>query len=105
VENAVELSQLLLNSQEGWNRKAIDRVIESGKTRTVFLHQPIPVLLLYWTTWVGSDGRVNFRHDLYGRDKVVQKGLASDFRFRKRPLIGVLPYRYPFAPLQGWDVE
>jgi murein L,D-transpeptidase YcbB/YkuD len=46
VENAVELSQLLLNSQEGWNRKAIDRVIESGKTRTVFLHQPIPVLML-----------------------------------------------------------
>jgi murein L,D-transpeptidase YcbB/YkuD len=105
VENAMDLAHLLLNNGGGWNRKAIDRVIESGKTRTVFLHEPIPVLLLYWTAWVDSDGRVNFRHDLYDRDKFVQKGLANDFRFRKRPVIGVLPYKYPFAPLQGWDVE
>jgi L,D-transpeptidase YcbB len=105
VEHAMELAQLLLNNEGGWDRKAIDKVVASGKTRTVFLHDPIPVLLLYWTAWVGSDGRVNFRHDLYDRDKLVQKGLASDFRFRKRPVIGVLPYRFPFAPLQGWDVE
>jgi murein L,D-transpeptidase YcbB/YkuD len=105
VENALELAQLLLNDKEGWDRRAIDRAVESRKTRTVYLHKPIPVFLLYWTAWVGADGRVNFRHDLYDRDKLVQKGLANDFRFRKRPLIGVSPYRYPYAPLQGWDVE
>jgi L,D-transpeptidase YcbB len=105
VENAMDLAYLLLNNEGSWNRKAIDRVIELGKTRTVFLQEPIPVLLLYWTAWVDSDGPVNFRHDLYDRDKLVQKGLGSDFRFRKRPVIGVLPYKYPFAPLQGWDVE
>jgi L,D-transpeptidase YcbB len=105
VEHAMDLAHLLLNNDGGWNRQAIDRVIESGKTRTVFLHESIPVLLLYWTAWVDADRRINFRPDLYGRDKLVQKGLAGDFRFRKRPVIGVLPYKYPFAPLQGWDVE
>jgi murein L,D-transpeptidase YcbB/YkuD len=89
VENALELAQLLLNDDGEWNRKAIDRVVGSGKLRTVVLHEPIPVLLLYWTAWVGSDGRVNFRHDLYDRDKLVQQGLASGFRFRKRPIISV----------------
>jgi L,D-transpeptidase YcbB len=105
VENAMELAHLLLNNEDGWNRKAIDRVGESGKTRTVFLHESVPVLLLYWTAWGDADGRINFRPDLYDRDEPVQKGLAGEFRFRKRPVIGVLPYKYPFAPLQGWDVE
>ena len=105
VEHAMDLAYLLLNDEGTWNWKAIDRVIELGKTRNVFLQEPIPVFLLYWTAWVDADGRVNFRHDLYDRDTLVQKGLASDFRFRKRPVIGVLPYKYPFAPLRGWDVE
>jgi L,D-transpeptidase YcbB len=105
VENAIDLADLVLHNDAGWDRKAIDRAIELGKTRTVFLQETIPVFLLYWTAWVDVDGRVNFRHDLYGRDTLVQKGLASDFRFRKRPVIGVLPYKYPFAPLRGWDVE
>jgi len=86
VENALELARLLLNDEAQWPRQAIDRVIKSGKTRTVFLREPVPVLLLYWTAWVGPDGLVHFGHDLYDRDKLVQKGLASDFRFRKRPV-------------------
>jgi len=105
VEHAMDLAYLLLNDGGGWNRNAVDRVVALGKTRNVFLHEPVPVFLLYWTAWVDADGRVNFRHDLYDRDKLVQKGLESAFRFRKRPIIGVLPYKYPYAPLQGWDVE
>jgi murein L,D-transpeptidase YcbB/YkuD len=89
VENALELARLLLNDEAQWHRQAIDKVVESKKTRTVFLPEPIPVLLLYWTAWVGSDARVNFRHDLYGRDELVRKGLAGDFRFRKRPVFEV----------------
>jgi murein L,D-transpeptidase YcbB/YkuD len=89
VENALELAQLVLNDDDEWNRKAIDKVVDSGKLRTVVLHEPIPVLLLYWTAWVDSDGRVNFRHDLYDRDKLVREGLTSGFRFRKRPIISV----------------
>jgi L,D-transpeptidase YcbB len=84
VENALELAKLVLNGEGEWDQKAIDRALRSGKTRNVFLHEPIPVFLLYWTAWVGADGRVNFRHDLYDRDKVVQRELANGFRFRKR---------------------
>jgi murein L,D-transpeptidase YcbB/YkuD len=79
-------------------------VVESGKTRFASLHEPVPVLLLYWTAWVGSDGRVNFRPDLYGRDKLVQQGLASGFRFRKRPAISEPWYNSQAIPLEGRDV-
>jgi murein L,D-transpeptidase YcbB/YkuD len=105
VENALELARLVLNDEVGWNRKAIDKVVESGKIRTILLHEPIPVLLLYWTAWVGSDGQVNFRYDLYDRDKLVQKGLASDFRFHKRPAFDAPRYSTQSTPLEGRDEE
>jgi murein L,D-transpeptidase YcbB/YkuD len=98
VENALELARLLLNEAGEWNQTTIDRVLSLGKTRNVFLYEPIPVLLLYWTAWVGADGRVNFRHDLYGRDKGVQRELASSFRFRKRHIRSV-PFYSPHPTL------
>jgi L,D-transpeptidase YcbB len=105
VENAIELARLLLNDEAKWNRQAIDRVITSGKTRTIFLHDPVPVLLLYWTAWVDPDGRINFGRDLYDRDKVVQKGLASDFRFRKRPVFEVPRFIPQSIAMDGGDSE
>jgi murein L,D-transpeptidase YcbB/YkuD len=105
VENALDLAQLLLNDGAQWDRKAIDRVVKSGKTRTVSLPEPIPVLLLYWTAWVGPDGRVNFGHDLYDRDKLVQKALAGDFRFRKRPVFEVPPPSAGSVAMDGQEAE
>ena len=105
VENALDLAGLLLNDEGQWNRKAIDRVIESGRTRTVYLHEPVPVLLLYWTAWVGPDGQVNFGHDLYDRDRLVQKGLASDFRFRKRPVFEAPRANPASIAMDGGDAE
>jgi murein L,D-transpeptidase YcbB/YkuD len=105
VENALDLARLLLDDEAQWSRKSIDRVIGSGKTRTVSLHAPVPVLLLYWTAWVGPDGRVNFGHDLYDRDKLVQKGLAGDFRFRKRPVFEVPPPSAESIAMDGRDVD
>lgn len=105
VENALDLARLLLDDEVQWNRKSIDKVIESGKTRTVSLHESVPVLLLYWTAWVGPDGRVNFGHDLYDRDKLVQKGLAGDFRFRKRPVFEVPPPSAESMAMDGRDAE
>jgi murein L,D-transpeptidase YcbB/YkuD len=92
VENALDLARLLLNDEHAWNPKTIARVLGSGKTRNVLLQEPVPVLLLYWTAWVAADGQVNFRHDLYARDKQVHTGLASSFRFRKRHISPVPAY-------------
>jgi L,D-transpeptidase YcbB len=105
VENALELARLVLNDDGEWDQKAIDRVLDSGKTRNVFLHEPIPVLLLYWTAWAGADGHVNFRHDLYGRDQVVQQELANSFRFRKRHIVRVPLYSAHPTPLEIRDQE
>jgi len=82
VENPLELATLLLTGQAGWDRAAIDRAIDDGKTKTVTIAKPVPVLLAYWTAWVGRDGTLQFRDDVYGRDAKVAHGLTEPFRIR-----------------------
>ena len=33
------------------------------------LAAPVPIYMLYLTAWVGEDGIVNFRDDVYDRDR------------------------------------
>ncbi len=43
--------------------------------------RPIPVHIQYWTAWVGGDGKVNFRPDVYLRDLDLDFAL-SEPRYR-----------------------
>lgn len=84
VEDPLRLAELLLEGQGGWNRAAIDSVIQAGKTRNVTLAHAIPVLLSYWTAWVDRDGTLQLRPDIYGRDAKVAASLAMPFGIRRR---------------------
>jgi L,D-transpeptidase YcbB len=80
VARPFELTELVLNDPAQWNAAAIQSVIDSGKTRTVNLAKPIPVLILYWTAQPTPDGQIVFRNDVYGRDAPTLAALDSDFR-------------------------
>ena len=82
VEHPFELAELLLNNPSKWNSDKIMEVVDSKQTRRVFLVEPMPVLLLYWTATVDEDGRVHFKKDPYGRDTAVLAGLQGKFRIR-----------------------
>jgi murein L,D-transpeptidase YcbB/YkuD len=82
VENPFELAELLLNDPSKWNSDKIMEVVDSKQTRKVFLAEPTPVLLLYWTVKVDEGGRVYFKKDPYGRDAAVLEGLQGKFRIR-----------------------
>ncbi len=43
--------------------------MNSQKEDWVKLDKPLPVYLLYLTSWVDKDGVLNFRDDIYGHDK------------------------------------
>jgi murein L,D-transpeptidase YcbB/YkuD len=83
VERPFELAELLLNNPRQWNQKQIMTVVESGKTRVVYLDHPVPVLLLYWTVHVEENGTVYFREDIYDRDQGVLAGLGRRFSLRE----------------------
>jgi len=75
VERPRELAELLLNDPR-WNRAGIDRAIDTLKTQTVMLRQPVPLLLAYWTVDLREDGRVGFRPDVYQRDPPLLAALG-----------------------------
>jgi murein L,D-transpeptidase YcbB/YkuD len=78
VEDPMTLALELLGP--GWDPARIERLVETGRTETVFLDEPMDLLLLYWTTEVDAAGRVYFWPDLYERDPAVIAGLAQPFR-------------------------
>jgi L,D-transpeptidase YcbB len=86
VERAMELTELVLDDKERWNRDALGRALENGRTQNITLKKRVPVLLTYWTAWVDPEGRVNFRRDLYGQDAKWAQALDAEFRLRARPL-------------------
>ena len=78
VSNPLDLAQYLLKHDTKWSKDAIKSASTSGKQRVVHLPEEVPVYLLYWTAWVDSDGLLNFRDDIYKRDKPLVRALYQD---------------------------
>ena len=85
TERPLELVELLLARRKEWNRAALDAAIATGKTQTLRLTDPVPVLLIYWTADRDDDGSVVFKPDSYARDERELAALDSPFRPGKRP--------------------
>jgi murein L,D-transpeptidase YcbB/YkuD len=79
VEKPFELAELVLGDPVRWNQASIGKVIDSGKTQTVNLARPVPVLILYWTAQPRPDGQVLFRNDVYARDAATLRALDAPF--------------------------
>lgn len=79
VEHPFEFAGLLL-AANGLDAAAIERLRLGRQTKTVFLDEPVPVLLLYWTAEVGYDGHIRFYEDIYDRDRDVLEALNSPYR-------------------------
>jgi murein L,D-transpeptidase YcbB/YkuD len=63
--------------------------MHSGTEKWVTLKEPLPVYILYMTTWVNPDGAVQFREDIYGHDQKQEKLL---------PLLSPAPTRVAQVP-------
>jgi murein L,D-transpeptidase YcbB/YkuD len=68
VQEVQELTNWILAGQEGWNPDRIQAVVASGERLDVAVATATEVRWSYLTSWVGDDGFVNFRNDIYGLD-------------------------------------
>jgi murein L,D-transpeptidase YcbB/YkuD len=75
VEKPLDLAAVLLESQDGWTPARIQQVVASGGTETVYLEQPLPVVIVYWTVSVGASGELRFARDVYHRDAPLIRAL------------------------------
>ena len=79
IEKPLELAEYLLRDDPRWSRKELLEAIEKGTEQTVIIQHPVNVHFLYLTAWVDESGSVQFRNDIYGRDK------SLDAALRKKP--------------------
>lgn len=68
VSEPKKLAQYLLRKDSSWTEAKIDAAMNAGKEKYVTFKEKIPVFIGYFTAWVDSQGRLNFRDDIYGHD-------------------------------------
>jgi L,D-transpeptidase YcbB len=77
VQDPLDLAAVLLDAHEGWTRERIQQVVDGGETETVFLKDPLPVLIVYWTVSVGASGELRYARDVYNLDPGVRRALQA----------------------------
>ncbi|MGB7287903.1 MAG: L,D-transpeptidase family protein [Salaquimonas sp.] len=77
VQNVRDLVAWLAKDTPGWDRREVERVIESGERIDLKLAQQVPVYFAYVTAWATTEGVVQFRDDIYRRDGVEELALGS----------------------------
>lgn len=72
VEQPRQLAALLADESVD----EIDRRIDLGHTNRRYLPAPVPTFIVYQTAYLGEDGRIAFRHDVYRRDDPIWRHLV-----------------------------
>ena len=80
VENPFIFAELLLDNPGKWNPDSIQALLDSEIPQTVFLDEPLTVMLLYGTVGVFDSEQVHFYNDIYQRDARVLKSLNAPFK-------------------------
>jgi len=76
VENPRELAALVMQQP----LSEIDQAIARGDTVRTPVPKPVPVFVVYQTAFADTDGKLQFRPDVYGRDPAVWQALSPPGR-------------------------
>lgn len=77
VYKPVKFADKILSAVPGWTPNRIRQVLASRQLTQVNLPKHLPVHIVYATAWAGKNGKVNFRPDIYGRDKKLYRALFA----------------------------
>ena len=76
VQNAVDLAKYLISDQKKITSEEIDKIIEQGTTRRIYMNQKVNVHIFYWTAW-RENGKTRFTDDIYNYDEATYKALKK----------------------------
>ncbi len=107
VEKPLQFSEYLLKDHSKWNtdflkieigqkpddkssiaeyqkkRKELRKDRSYGKTTEIILDKKIPLFIDYYTAWVDDNGEINFREDVYNKDKILKDYLFPEHKLEK----------------------
>ena len=77
VQDPLRLAELILDDDQ-YQRSDLEAIIDGRETKRVHLDNTIPVVILYLTAGIDTDGDVLFFKDVYGRDQRVLNALNGE---------------------------
>lgn len=72
VQEPVKLTQYLLRNHPDWTDEKIESAMNQNKEQIVSLNETIPVFIAYFTCWVDTKGKIQFRDDVYLYDQKLE---------------------------------
>jgi L,D-transpeptidase YcbB len=79
VEQPVALATFVLQDMPGWTEQRVREAMGGGKSFTLTLARPVPVLIAYGTV-LARDATMHFFDDIYGLDRVLDAALREHSR-------------------------
>lgn len=76
LQNPFKFVEMIKDKFKNGGGYKVDEYLQSGKTITLQLKQPLPVQTTYFTAFE-RNGLIYFRKDIYGYDKFIQESIAS----------------------------
>jgi murein L,D-transpeptidase YcbB/YkuD len=71
------LAKALLAQMQDWSEQRIEDSMDQPNPVRVNLPEPVPVHITYMTAWVDDQGEVQFRPDIYDRDRDLAEALLA----------------------------
>lgn len=69
VENAQQLATWLLEDTPEWSAEKLQQQWQTTEERYVQVRPKVAVYLMYWTAFVDAQGILQWREDIYGKDR------------------------------------
>ncbi len=91
VQKPVKLATWILRDRPEWSEEKIQKAMDEGDdNKTIGLKQPLAVTIFYATAYVEPDGTIDFTHDIYRYDKLLDETLAVGRPYPLKPIAPVV---------------
>lgn len=71
------MASFIMRERKGWDDYTMEEIFGEQEMKDLYVAQPIPVYLLYYTVWVNEEGDLVYGHDLYDYDNKLIKMLSN----------------------------
>jgi murein L,D-transpeptidase YcbB/YkuD len=75
LSEPAKMAAFLLRKDTAWTMDSVKHSMNGGKEKWITINPTVPVTIGYFTAWVGKEGELNFRNDIYGHDKKMAEKL------------------------------
>ena len=73
LADAEKMANYILRNDTSYTPEKIRELMNKGEEKWVTINPTLPVYIVYFSTWVSHDGKLNFRKDIYGADAKLAK--------------------------------